>query len=108
MISKHGIVYDLKISPYILQINEITYYFSSQLHLLKFQNKLSSNRELTKAYLSKKFKMHVKWNTLADLYLYTLIETRGFYIKIKEVEYTCPECIKCVGTKMTMTPLEKQ
>lgn len=71
---------DLPISPFIFTTNNITYYFSTQLHKVKFMENYENNRKLVEQNLTKRYKIPVKYDILADMYLYYTIETRGFYI----------------------------
>lgn len=101
MITRNGIVYSLKISPYIIRVGDITYYFSSKNHLEKFTEKLYENRNTLNASLSRRFSVSVEVPTLCDIVLYSKVETRGFYITCKGVEYTCLNNITLSGATLT-------
>lgn len=99
--TRNGIIYNLKLSPYIIGLNDITFYFSSQNHLEKFTEKLTENREVINYSLSKRFSLTIDVHVLADLILYAKVETRGFLIKHKGEFYTCKKDIILNGVKVT-------
>lgn len=99
--TRNGIVYNLKLSPYTIGLNNITYYFSSQNHLEKFTEKLTENREVINYSLSKRFSITVNVNVLADLILYAKVETRGFLVKHKGEFYSCKKDIILSGVTVT-------
>lgn len=101
MISKRGICYDLQKTPFTSTQNGLTYCFSSQLHLDKFESRLKENREVINYSLTKRFNVCVDVSTLADVVLYKKIETRGFLIQMGEVDYKCQKSIKLNGVKAT-------
>lgn len=93
--TKSGIERDLKITPYYLKLNypngnEITYYFSSQLSLDRFDSNLGINRKTLRESLLNRFRIKFKLaDDFCDLQLYRRIESRGFRIVINgsEVEW---------------------
>jgi YHS domain-containing protein len=93
MLSRRGIAYNFKISPYKYTEQDITFYFSSQLHKDSFISKLKENRNKINDSLSNRFKIDVEFNKLADISLYKKIESRGFLLKIKG-DYICHDEIK--------------
>ena len=99
--TRNGIVYDLRKSPYIFEHNEFTYYFSSVNHKEKFLEKLRENRELINYSLSKRFGCNVDFNLLSDIVLYSKVETRGFLIKHKGDFFKCKKDIILNGEKAT-------
>ena len=97
-LTKDGICYNLKETPYIHAINyggeQITYHFSSMVYKLKFINKKKDNREKINLSLTNRFGFEIKNNLLCDLKLYSQIEKRGFLIF--NVEGEMFECLKSI------------
>lgn len=84
VITKNGVCYDFSLSEYRLKVDNLTFVFSSQLHLDKFKQRLKENRNTINRSLTKRFNVHINVNTLADIVLYKKIETRGFLIVTNE------------------------
>ena len=103
-ISRRGVVYNFDISPYKLivdyQDEELEFVFSSQLYKDKFYEKYLDNRDVINSSLSKRFKLNIEVNKLADLQLYRNTEKRGFLIRGKE-EYRCLNNLKLDGVNLT-------
>lgn len=92
--TRNAIEYNLKDSPFIFIVDygneeRVEFHFSSKLHKLKFMKFYESNRLQNKEYLKKKFGFSIYINEVADINLYKVIESRGFYLTCKGVEYTC-------------------
>lgn len=100
-LTRSNIAYDLKISPHRATVDGITYIFSSELYRNKFFEKLQENREKINTSLSNRFNLHICFNRLADIKLYTTIEKRGFLVQIDEVMYTCENSIRLGGETAT-------
>ena len=99
MITRNGICYDLSVSEYRTTVNQLTYVFSSQLHLDKFMERLEENRKAINKSLTKRFKLPVDVSTLADMVLYKKIETRGFLIVTNEGQELWQNNTTFVGDK---------
>ena len=84
MITRNGVCYDLNLSDYRHTIGDLTFVFSSQLHLDKFKAKLKDNRNTINRSLSKRFNISIDVSKMADIVLYRKIETRGFLIVTNE------------------------
>ena len=102
MLSRNGISYNLKLSPYeyILKYSNnefIKFKFSSLLYKEKFIDRYEGNRETINRSLSKRFGIDLSNNVLCDLKLYSSIEKRGFLIETKEGYYECLNIIKLDG-----------
>lgn len=98
-LTKNGICYDLKDSPYFCSVGFYTFFFSSPVHLNKFRRELEANRGWLNDSMTRRFKFNMSLDVLADFSLYRKIETRGFLI-INEstgVAYECPENIEFRG-----------
>lgn len=95
MKTRNGVYYNLALSEYRETVNGLTFVFSSQIHKDKFLEKLNENRDIINYSLSKRFKMKIDLNLLADIVLYKKIESRGFLI-LKEDKEIKPEnlCFK--------------
>lgn len=103
MISRNGVCYDLDVSMYRHKIGNLTYVFSSQLHLDKFKKKLKENRDIINYSLTKRFNIQVNVSQLADIVLYRKIETRGFLILSNDGNKICQnENIKYHGGEVTI------
>lgn len=76
----HGVVYDLRNSPFTVQRNGLEYKFSSVKHREKFMNEVRIREEWLADSMSRRFKMDVRFDQLADLQLYRQVETRGFIV----------------------------
>lgn len=97
MISRNGVVYDLSVSSYRYTIGNLTFVFSSKLHLDKFKKKYKGNRDIINYSLSKRFNLKVNVAQLADVVLYRKIETRGFLIVTGEGKELCQNNITYIG-----------
>lgn len=97
MISRNGVVYDLTLSSYKHKEGDLTFVFSSKLHLDKFKKKLKENRDIINYSLSKRFNITVDVSQLADVVLYRKIETRGFLIVTGNGEELCQNNITYGG-----------
>ena len=107
MISRNGVCYDLNVSPYKCTINDVTFVFSSKLHLKKFKTKLNDNRKSINDSLTKRFNICVDVSTLADIVLYRKIESRGFLV-YSEGKELCQNNIICHGVKVTLNQQKEQ
>lgn len=97
MVTKNGIIYDLKNSFYYVKDGDFTYYFSSRLHKDKFLKLREKERDEINHSLSKRFKMNINLSLIADLRLYDKIETRGFLINFRGCNFKCLHEIKLNG-----------
>ena len=101
MLSRYGIAYDLKESPYNYNVvyNEkcVNYVFSGIKNKEKFIAKLVKNRDLINESLTKRFKLKISVSLLADIELYRSIEKRGFLIECEGMSYECVNNIKLDG-----------
>lgn len=101
MLTRNGVAYDLKKSPYKFSIkydNEIlNFKFSSELYLNKFKDRIDSNRLSITNSLSNRFGFIICNNKLCDIKLYSLIEKRGFLIESEEGNLDCLSIIKLDG-----------
>lgn len=79
--TRNGIVYDLINTPYYYSIGGITYFFSSLIHRNKFIKRMRMHRTIINDKLSKRWRFGLSLNFLADINLYSKIETRGFLIR---------------------------
>ncbi len=91
MISRNGVCYDLTATPYTYEWRDITYHFSSESHRRKFVDNVRAKEMWLNDSLSRRFKCTVDLPIVADIQLYTQVETRGFYIVTNDAcEYTNP------------------
>ena len=91
--SVRGVYYDLKQSKYVFTVGGIKFYFSSVLYRDKFMDRYLDECERFHEAINKiyKDKFDIRASTLALVRLYTLIEKRGFYIKVNGVGIDCLE-----------------
>ncbi|MBQ8426181.1 MAG: hypothetical protein IJX16_00250 [Clostridia bacterium] len=101
MITRNGVCYDLNISSYRCKVDNLTFVFSSKLHLDKFKKKYKENRDIVNYSLTKRFNINVDVSQLADVVLYRKIETRGFLIVTATGEELCQNQMVFVGGKVT-------
>lgn len=101
MLTRHGVCYNLRISPYRVEIkynnDSVVYNFSTTSNVERFKNKLQVNRDKINESLSNRFNIEFENNKLCDLKLYSMIEKRGFYIECGERKFECLSSIKLNG-----------
>lgn len=111
ILTRNGITYDLANTPYKLtvkyDVEDLTYHFSSQLYLDKFKSKLEEYRSFINDSLTKRFNFDIKYNMLADIRLYTVIEKRGFFIVNEKEQFNCLNIIRLDGLQMTTKNLQE-
>lgn len=100
--TRNGVYYNLEESTYRVEIDNITYVFSSQFHLEKFLKNVESNRKVINTSISNRFKVPIICNYIADLALYKKIENRGFLIIYKGELIKCQTTIKLGGEIKTL------
>ena len=100
-LTRRGICYQLEHSPYSHTIDygniEYTFYFSSNNYLNKFIENLEENRELTSEIVLKRIKLKANVDLLADISLYSKVESRGFYITGDNNQWQRVESIQLDG-----------
>lgn len=90
--TRNGIEYNLSISPYTVEKNGLTFYFSSKRNLKTFEDTLTEYVNLECEKLSKKFKLKILAYTYGSLVnilsvvLYKRVEKRGFLVLNTENE----------------------
>lgn len=98
MLTKNGVCYDLKESPFTYEWRGIVYFFSSNMHRNHFKRDVVKKEEWLEDSLTRRFKCTVRLPILADIQLYTQIETRGFYVQTNDgAEYES-------GLEIVITP----
>jgi hypothetical protein len=106
--TKNGVVYNLLMSPFVVQTHDVKFVFSSKSHKDKFKEKIDSNRNNLNDKLTKKYGIDVDVSLLADIVLYTMIETRGFLIFDKEGKPLCKNDIVLNGATLMKKPSIEQ
>lgn len=110
-LTRNGVALDIAETPYIftefIEGDKFDFHFSSKLHLDNFKKKRSKNFEMIYNYIYKRFKYRIDCRKLADLNLYTKIESRGFFVKINDKEYLWPESITLSGELKMKRSLEE-
>ena len=99
MPTKNGVVYNLSASPYKCTWRRLDFFFSSAVHLQKFQDKLETRIEWLNDSMTRRFHFSVEVDYIAVLQLYCQVETRGFLIfdNDKSRWYDCRENITLRG-----------
>lgn len=95
-VSRYGVAYDLKTSPYKVLYGEWEFYFSSMPHRKKFIENLTKRTEWLSDSLSRRFRMTVRADSLAVFQLYQQVETRGFFVRntSTDVLYLTPDTVE--------------
>lgn len=99
--TRNGIEYDFKKSPFKIRLHNLTFVFSSNLHLQKFKEKRTERNQRINESLSNRFNIYIESGLLSDLLLYSEIETRGFLILNERGETLCRNKIKLSIEKAT-------
>ena len=110
-LTRNGVAIDLAKSPYtfteMINGDVVTFNFSSKLHLNNFLEKRKQNHQMIYNYIYKRFKFKHNCKLLADCNLYKKVETRGFYIKINDKEFLCPNKLILNGELKTKKSLDE-
>jgi hypothetical protein len=103
MKTRNGIYYDMTKSPYRIKPPDtnLTFVFSSDLHLTKFEEQYKANRNEFNMKYSVRFRLDIDMKVLPDILLYKKIETRGFLIVDEGGQMICQENLKLTGGKVT-------
>lgn len=83
------VCYVLDKTPFKLVRDDYEFYFSSQYNLKRFLNKEEEEIKRISVSLSNRFKFHIEANDLARISLYSKVESRGFLIKYKGIDFQC-------------------
>jgi hypothetical protein len=75
--------------------------FSSDLHLMKFEDQFMINREEFNVKYRARYRLDIEMKVLPDVLLYRKIETRGFLI-IEGGKPICQENALLTGEKVTL------
>lgn len=96
--SRHGIYNDITMSDYIVEVDPFVFYFSSEYYRRKFYDLYEDEMDNFNLKYKQMYrgKYSLDMTTLSLLRLYTLIEKRGFYIKVNGVDVTCPDNLRFV------------
>ena len=99
MPTKNGIEYNLNASSYKCTWRNLEFFFSSPLHLKKFQDKMETRIEWLNDSMKRRFHFSVEVDYIAVIQLYCQVETRGFliYDTDKSRWYDCRENITLRG-----------
>jgi len=93
MKTRNGIYYDLSKSSYKFKVpdSKIVFVFSSDLHMLKFEDAYIENRKEHNTKFISRYRLKISMNVLPDLVLYKKIETRGFLVINEGGQAICQE-----------------
>ena len=105
-LSRGGVANNLRYTPFRKKIiyasnNYVVYYFSSQLYLDKFVERLEENREKINYSLSNRFGFEIENDVLCDIKLYSSIEKRGFLLSNHKEGFKCLSNIRLDGKRPT-------
>lgn len=104
-LTRNGICYNLKESPYFTTIRYdeqlIQFRFSSEANLNKFIERLATNREKVNTSLSTRFKFVINQDIICDLKLYDNVESRGFLVLSEREVFECLSEVRLDGEKLT-------
>lgn len=81
MKTKNGIELNIKESKFNFTINNIKFYFSSELYMNKFKNEYKIFIDMETIKLKNKYRINIKADLMLLISFYKKIEKRGFYIK---------------------------
>jgi hypothetical protein len=104
MRTRHGIYYDLTKSPYkfITPDSNTTYVFSSDLHMMKFEDQYINNRSELNLKFESRYHVHFNLMVMPDLILYRRIEKRGFLVITDGGHKLCQDNLRLDGEKVTL------
>jgi hypothetical protein len=104
MKTRNGIYYDLTLSTYKFKVPDtnITFVFSSDLHMMKFEDQYKANRNDHNLKLKARFRINVDMKVMPDVLLYKKIETRGFLMVNEGGHRICQEQLILIGEKATL------
>ena len=109
-LTRNGIAYNFHSSPYEVEVKyknfNLIYRFSSKNNVNKFLNKQKENRTIINNSLSKRFKINLILDFIADLKLYSTVETRGFLIISEGNKLECQEEVIFDGLKVMKKNLQ--
>lgn len=103
MVSRNGIYYDFtkSVYRYKMEDTQVTFIFSSDLHLTKFEEQFRQHRIDFNMKLKSRYKLNIEVTLFADLVLYTKVETRGFLVINEGGQKICPQNLILNGEKVT-------
>lgn len=77
---KSNVCYNLVKSPHRITYKQYTFHFSSEFNAQRFKTKINSYIETETLKLNSKYRTNFNADIVILLYLYRLIEKRGFYV----------------------------
>lgn len=101
MRTRNGIFYDLSKSVYkkLVPDTMITFIFSSDLHLTKFEEQYKQHREEFNLKYQARFRVHLNLTVFPDILLYKRIEKRGFLLVNERGQKICQENLTLNGER---------
>lgn len=81
-LTRHGVCYNLRESPFFSDWHGYRFVFSSQKHKESFDSKIPVRIPWLNDSLSRRFKMEIDVSSLAVFQLYNQVETRGFRVEV--------------------------
>lgn len=86
-VTENGVCYDLTATPFFVDYRGVRFYFSSNSHAKKFEDKIKVKSEWMSDSFTRRFHFKVDAAMIAVMQLYCQVETRGFRILYNNVEY---------------------
>lgn len=89
-LTKSGVCYDLRSSPYVWHSSDgdMIFFFSSATHLRKFESELYKKVAWISDGLERRFHCEINMFELAAIHWYRQVETRGFLISVRGIEFS--------------------
>lgn len=78
--AEHTIYYNIDDSQYVVNVGDLTFYFSKIQYLEKFNEQLVENREYIRKRLEYLYGVKIKCDEWLDIRLYLTIEKKGFKV----------------------------
>lgn len=96
---------NLKTTPFKVVIpyldTSITFHFATERHMKKFVDDKDKSRKAMQTRLLNRYHINIRCDMLADIYLYKVVETYGFYMVDGEGEvYRWPQEVILNGAKL--------
>lgn len=94
--TRNGICNNMDVSPYFVELEKVTYYFSSKNYMDKFIRCYRFNREEMQDLIYKRLHFRLNANQIFDMLLYDKIEKRGYRVEYGG-ERMCRNSVEYVG-----------
>ena len=107
-VTKNGVCYDLRTSPYTVEKLGYSFAFSTAAHADRFRQDANSRIAWLADSFTRRFKYRVDVPLLAVFQLYAQVETRGFYVVDSDGrEFLCRDEVGFGGLSVRSNALEE-